>query len=899
MGVFPGQRFMSMAEPDLGLGRILRIEGKILSIEYPAIEEIRQYGLASAPLKRIRFEIGDEVISIHGHGFIVEEVIEQENGLLMYKGKRPLETLCESELAHTMNFHRPEEKLLSVLSDKQSLFQLRNKAFEYQSKLAALSTQGFLGGRLSLIEHQFYLANKVSARTNPRVLLADEVGLGKTIETGLILHKLVITGRVERVLIVTPSSLNYQWFIEMLRKFNLSFSVVNEQTHLEAKENPFDQNNFVITSMELLSGSEVAMDMAMGAHWDLLIVDEAHKLYWKKTGPSVQYTLISKLAQLIKGLILLTATPEIYGQEGHFSHLKLIDPDKYPDFDLYLKQSEEYQEIAKQGKEIIEKEHTKKNRELLDQLIDQHGPGRVIFRNTRKAINEVYSFFPKRILVKHCLENNDFINFAVEKRGDRFYQLKIQWLVDLLEQDKKRKYLLICHSKDKIVQIEKDILKKSVGNKVGLFHENLSLMARDRQAAYFREDDGPNILLCSEIGSEGRNFQFCQHLILFDIPRSADLLEQRIGRLDRIGQNREIFIHLPYLENSWEQVQIHWYEQVFDAFARPAIGANKISEDFDEDLTYAKQNVQDAFEKGGLDRLIKNGGQAYQEYIDKLENGRNVLIELNSFNREMAKEVTREIRRIDDDHDDLKVFLEQVYTHFGIDVEDLNEHSQFIRPSVNMFVPSFPGLTEQGLSYTFDRSVALEREDLAFMTWDHPLVIGAMDLITSEEYGNSTIAVRKNGKINHFLEVYFKFDTIAPKKYQLGRFLKVSLIRVLINTAGEDYSEKWDKEALDERLEDAPKAVALEVAKIPKHKMKQYLHKSKEYALIKMTEILKQSKREVLDFYGLEINRLMELQKINKSINVKEIEQLEVHKDKTIEYIDSTMIKLDSIRFIF
>ena len=94
-------------------------------------------------------------------------------------------------------------------------------------------------------------------------------------------------------------------------------------------------------------------------------------------------------------------------------------------------------------------------------------------------------------------------------------------------------------------------------------------MERDRQAAWFAEAEGAQVLLCSEIGGEGRNFQFAHHLVLFDLPLHPDILEQRIGRLDRIGQRERIQIHVPYIEDTPEEVCLRWYADGLESFTEP------------------------------------------------------------------------------------------------------------------------------------------------------------------------------------------------------------------------------------------------------------------------------------------------------------------------------------------
>ena len=107
--------------------------------------------------------------------------------------------------------------------------------------------------------------------------------------------------------------------------------------------------------------------------------------------------------------------------------------------------------------------------------------------------------------------------------------------------------LLICRTQRKAAAIEAALQAAHDDSRWRAFHEGLTLVQRDRGAAWFADPDGARLLICSEIGSEGRNFQFAHHLVLFDLPLDPALLEQRIGRLDRIGQHDEIQVHVPFV----------------------------------------------------------------------------------------------------------------------------------------------------------------------------------------------------------------------------------------------------------------------------------------------------------------------------------------------------------------
>lgn len=157
---------------------------------------------------------------------------------------------------------------------------------------------------------------------------------------------------------------------------------------------------------------------------------------------------------------------------------------------------------------------------LIRELLDTFGTGRVMLRNTRQALTG----FPER---KASL-------VPLDSEAE-----KMVWLVKLLQELGEAKVLLICRTRELAEEILEK-LKSIININCGFFHEGMTLLQRDRSAAYFSEEEGARLLVCSEIGSEGRNFQFAHHLVLFDLPDDPELLEQRIGRLDRIGQEQTI-----------------------------------------------------------------------------------------------------------------------------------------------------------------------------------------------------------------------------------------------------------------------------------------------------------------------------------------------------------------------
>ena len=227
-----------------------------MQLHFPATGETLTYAAASAPLRRVEFEVGDTVTEQGGAAFVVAEVRE-ENGLFTYVGDET--ELHESGLSDAISFDKPEAKLLAAQSDEPHLCRLRRAALLHRFKCRSREIHGLCGARISLIPHQLYIAHEVVARQAPRVLLADEVGLGKTIEAGLILHRLHLTGRARRILVIVPEALVHQWFVELLRRFQLSFSIFDEERAdaIEAGapgENPFRDDQLILMAADWLAG---------------------------------------------------------------------------------------------------------------------------------------------------------------------------------------------------------------------------------------------------------------------------------------------------------------------------------------------------------------------------------------------------------------------------------------------------------------------------------------------------------------------------------------------------------------------------------------------------------------------------------------------------------------------
>ncbi len=916
-----GQRWISNTESELGLGLIIEVNGNRVTLLYLATGEQRVYARQNAPLTRARFQINDVIESADNLKLTVVDVIEKQ-GLLSYQGKDAdgqIQVLDEIELNHHIQFNKPQNRLFTGQMDPASWFSLRYETWRRLQRFHQSEVKGLQGARASLIAHQLFIAHEAANRFQPRIMLADEVGLGKTIEAGLILQHRLINGLSQRVLIMVPDSLLHQWLVEMLRRFNLKFSIFDEERCLVTTEsNPFTTEQLVLCSQSFFIRYPQRQLQVLEAEWDLLVVDEAHHLEWSAESASPEYVFVDHLARQIPGLILLTATPEQLGKESHFARLRLLDPDRFYDYAAFLADEAQFEPIAQAAKALlmdapvsqaqqeqleqllhqdqIEKLLVKVNdaangketrQELIRLLLDHHGTGRILFRNSRQTVKG----FPERQSFGYALQPvADSEN--IEKNP---YFI---WLVGYLEQLRAQgdKALLICHRAETVLQLEQTLkLRKGISS--AIFHEGMSIVERDRAAAYFADEDSQvPLLICSEIGSEGRNFQFVHHLILFDLPENPDLLQQRIGRLDRIGQKHIISIHIPYVLQSKQHSLYLWYEQGFNAFRHNCEAAAQVAEQLNDTL----QSVLTDFDENRLQALISQTQTLNTEIERHMHEGRDQLLELNSCRNDVADQLIAQLK--DQDHDpEFWPYMEALFDCYGIDIEDHSEHSYILWPSENLRVSYFPYLQDDGLTVTTDRSKALAREDMLFLTQEHPMVMTAMDMVLSSETGNACISVVRHPSLKggqFLLELLFVLECSAPAELKVGRFLPHTPVRVLIDQNINDVSEVITHDSLIEVHEQFAAEQIVMFLNSQRDHIGAMIKFAEGQAEKRMQHIMAEAGRNMLAEMSGEIKRLVRLKKINPSIKPEEIEQLKEMTMQLHEVIQDARLKLDAIRFL-
>jgi len=956
-----GQRWYSDTEPELGLGIIEALEHRHVRVYFPAVEEHRIYAGEDAPLTRVRFLPHEKITDRHGSVLHITSV-EEANGLLQYSGHNDQGKswqLPEQDLDARLQLTRPQDRLFSGQIDNPGMYQLRHTTREMQNRLLPNPAWGLSGCRVDLIPHQLYIGHEVASRPRPRVLLADEVGLGKTIEAGLIIHKQILDERVSRILIIVPESLLHQWLVEMLRRFNLRFSLLDEdrcRALSEQQNNPFESEQLVLCSLEMFMHSELRRQQVTQADWDLLVVDEAHHLDWSPQQASAEYQFVQQLSNLAPGVLLLTATPEQLGAAGHFARLHLLDPDRFYDLDEFLEEEELYQPVIRAVDDLLggntisgstreamqlalgqhptfdslltrienprldDNERNKARQQLIHLLVDRHGTSRVLFRNTRAAISGfperrphgVALPLPSQYVVLYSHEFTTEISRALLLTPERLWQQeaendaalhnwttfdpRVNWLVETLRQLRGEKILVICAHAQTALELD-TLLRERTGIRSTVFHEGMSILERDRAAAYFAStEQGAQLLICSEIGSEGRNFQFAHHLVMFDLPLNPDLLEQRIGRLDRIGQQYPVEIHIPYFEHSPQQVLYCLYQDSLDAFTHPCPAGPAVFDKFSkpiETLLGKQYNDSDL-----LVSVIDETRQYYQQLAQRLEQGRDRLLELNSYRVSEADYIRQAILNLENDSR-LVDYLESASNQFGVEFESHGDNSYVMHPSDHMLVHHFPELPTDGLTLTFSRQAALSREDWLFMSWEHPMIRGVMDLVLENQHGNTAFAVIKHADYQTgatLLECSFVIEGIAPPRLQLHQYLPPTMLRIVIDNRHRDCTEKFPFDDIVILPADLGRDTIRQIIQARQNDLKRMLEIAEEEVGQMAKEVTAKAVDRMQHRLDNEIARLQHLASINPNVRQSEIDQLIEQREQLAQHMLQMQPSLDAVR---
>ena len=743
----PGDRLTHRFNPDLGPGLIEAVEDRTLVVHFPDVNTVLRLAAESDAICPLRFLAGTPAVILSS----LEQVIVAEDAELNRVRLTDGRVVDTADLWPARIGESLTERLTLGDVDELATFSLRLDALHLAALREADGLGSFLGGRIRLFPHQLYAAESAT-KTNPtRWLLADEVGLGKTVEACLILNHLLRTRRATRTLVVAPDTLTVQWLGELWRKYHQVFVLLDQKRLLDVEKeygrgfNPFQAYRQVVVGLEFLLERPKLTTQAVEADIDLLIVDEAHHLKRPPDHPgNREYRAIQPIAELGRHMLLLSATPLEEDAFGFFRLLELLRPEEFVDCPI--------EERLRRPRPLPPCTSSTKRQAI--QGLPPRAPAPVNLTEDagwtahshletelrRQATDHVVARTTKLRRLRRALASGSALTGILGAGNQRLKRLaaaadnsdpRLAWLGRMGPKWKQAGHkTLVFAAHRETLELIKTRMRQQAQLRAGVFHEDMSPAQRDIEVAQFRLPDGPSMLLATESGGEGRNFEFCTRLVLFDLPWNPMVVEQRIGRLDRIGRRLPVEIVYFQPRSSIGAAVVQLYESL-GIFQEPLGG-------IEQELS----QVQPAIEEMALSGVLSPPRSSLVTIAENAQRARDYIKEAavhelhrHPYRAEMAESI---LARVPDELDELiREVVLAAAEQFNLQVE---EHKNGLRHSfefgVQARVENLPGVPA-GSSFlgTFDREEAVRDESIDFFSSGHPLVEGILEYLEDERTG--------------------------------------------------------------------------------------------------------------------------------------------------------------------
>src|SRR5512142_136013 len=716
----------------------------------------------------------------------------------------------------------PLEAIAAGQVGAASAFRLRAQVTRLEALRRADSLGALLSSRVHVLPHQVGAAGRILADRVPRFVLADEVGLGKAVEAGLVFAGLRQIGLADRVLVAVPEHLTFQWLAEPFHKFNALFALLTAE-RVEEMGGPaaaLDRSPLGIVALERLRDCPELAQAAREQPPDLLVVDEAHHLV-----DDALYGAVEPIARAAFGVLLLTATPVRLDPREYFRLLGLVEPVATASLDVFLARLARQEHYARAARALLgdgdldeaaaelralepddpafalkktpPARRDARRKELLAHLADRYSLSSRLVRNRRVNVGA----FTERVLRREDVPAGSKVEALTALCG----RLAAQG----------EKVLVFHASQDALRQAQAAIAR--AGREALLYDDAETIEARDRLVARFRDPEGPMILLSGESGGEGRNFQFACHLVCLDLPESPLTLEQRIGRLDRLGQHRPVQIHvLP--EPGEEAFLADLYANEIGIFREPVGGLDSVLASLPAALAAVRAEpleARDAF-RGRLAARVADGRRAQHEGYDPILDLRSAALpELsrlvaNAYCRqgeappsdpaagaEAAQEALLALSRSLEER--LEDVCADVARRVGVDVDtDQNVHPFEIAFTLgaHLRIDALPGMQipEQSATHlgSFWRETAVARDELEWFATGHKLVEALVGLVRDGDAGRtaafrSPAAPRRGALYTRWHVAWPAPADVAPgarvPSRQAARYLEEAPFAVVVDLA--------------------------------------------------------------------------------------------------------------------
>jgi ATP-dependent helicase HepA len=732
----PGDYLTHRFNPELGIGRVMAVEGRAIVVEFPRSRT--RLRLAATADALVRVDPATDVSALRLEGSLFE-------------------------------------RLARGSVDSVDDFRIRLDVLHLLAIREAGGLGSFLGGRVRLFPHQLHVAERATAADPVRWLLADEVGLGKTVEACLILNRLVHTRKIERCLVVAPHALTVQWLGELWRKYHQVFTLLDPARLADvardfgADFNPFDVHRRAVIALEMLVERPHLTQQAVNAGMDLLIVDEAQRLRRPPGHPGEPaWRAIAPIAGLGRHVLLLSATPLEDDAHGFFRLLQLLRPDEFPEdtsIEARLAQgmplppctsSTRRADIGglppRVGVPVVLEQPTWRARGGLEAAVRSVPAANEVVR--RRKIDRVQRAVASGAALAAALGPDD-ASLRQQAAASDAADPRLHWLAQQAPRWRaadEKTLIFVAHRET--LEMVRTALSHRVQLATGVFHEDLSPARRDTEVARFREAEGPSVLVSTECGGEGRNFEFCRRLVLFDLPWRPTVVEQRIGRLDRIGRRIpvEIVYFRPPAGIGADVVRLF---ETLGLFREPLAGLEPQLAHIEDALNTIALDPEASLSDERMELLIADARAART----RIQDAAYQQLHRDPYRAEMAPRILSRIpAQLDGLIEDVVVTATE---RLGFHTQRLNGSRKFaIEFGAEALVDSLPGVPG-GSSWvgSFDREEAVDDEAIDFFSSGHALVEGVLahvddswqgrvahvHVTVGTEGGEGLVAVYKDG----------------------------------------------------------------------------------------------------------------------------------------------------------
>lgn len=746
----PGDRLTHRFNPDLGAGLVETVEHRKVVVRFPDTDTVLTLSTDSDAIRPLRFQPGARAVLLSNLKQVVVDE-ETESGRIRLVGGREVDLvdLWPVKIGDSL-----AERLALGEVDPVEAFVMRMDALHLASIREPDGLGSFLGGRIRLFPHQLHAAESATKADPTRWLLADEVGLGKTVEACLVLNHLVQTGRADRTLVVAPDTLTVQWLGELWRKYHQVFVLLDEKRLLDVEKdfgkgfNPFQAYRRVVVGLEFLQARPKLTAQAVEAGIDLLIVDEAHHLRRPAGHPGNRaYRAVEPIAALGRHVLLLSATPLEEDAFGFFRLLELLRPEEFA--------SESIEARVAQARPLPPCTSAARRQDIgglqprhpvpVDLIADKGWAARAQLETELRAQPSGNAVAKKAKLrrIRRALTTGAALSGLLGAGDEALRELaaeadrtdpRLAWLGLVGQQWKSaREKTLVFVAERESLEVVKSAMGRLGQVRVGVFHEDLSPAQRDIEVAQFRTATGPSMLISTECGGEGRNFEFCTRLVLFDLPWNPMAVEQRIGRLDRIERRMPVDIVYFRTPSPVGAAVVALYESL-GIFDEPLGG-----------LERELAGIRAAIEKMVLSTkppsaaVLRPALEEASRARDRVREAAMHELHRDPFRPEMGEEI---LARVPEELEELtQDVVLAAAEQLGL---RLDEHRGGLRHSIELGtrarVESLPGVPA-GSSFlgTFDREEAVRDESIDFFSSGHSLVEGILAHL--EDSGDGRVAL--------------------------------------------------------------------------------------------------------------------------------------------------------------